>query len=85
MLPAGSLPGAAASSAAPAWLPVGAQGLEGRIQTASAGASQSCNPGLCTAVAKQVDGPTLLAALNNGLSGWTGNDSAAGRFPQASK
>lgn len=33
-------------------------------------------------VAKQVDGPTLLAALNNGLSGWTGNDSAAGRFPQ---
>lgn len=33
-------------------------------------------------VAKQVDGPTLLAALNNGLSAWTGNDSAAGRFPQ---
>ncbi|KAL4425700.1 hypothetical protein ABPG75_009716 [Micractinium tetrahymenae] len=33
-------------------------------------------------VAKKVDGLTLLAALNNGLSGWTGNDSAAGRFPQ---
>ncbi|KAL4445897.1 hypothetical protein ABPG77_009096 [Micractinium sp. CCAP 211/92] len=33
-------------------------------------------------VAKEVDGPTLLAALNNGLSAWTGNDSAAGRFPQ---
>lgn len=33
-------------------------------------------------MAKAVDAPTLAAALNNGLSGWTGNVSAQGRFPQ---
>lgn len=33
-------------------------------------------------VAKEVDGPTLSAALNNGLSGWLGTFSSLGRFPQ---
>ena len=33
-------------------------------------------------VAKAVDAATLAAALNNGFSGWTGNVSAQGRFPQ---
>ena len=33
-------------------------------------------------VAKAVNASTLIAALNNGLSGWTGNVSAQGRFPQ---
>lgn len=32
---------------------------------------------------KQINASILTEALNNGLSGWTGDSSAAGRFPQA--
>lgn len=31
---------------------------------------------------KQINASILTDALNNGLSGWTGDSSAAGRFPQ---
>lgn len=33
-------------------------------------------------VVKKVNASILEEALDNGLSGWTGNSSAAGRFPQ---
>lgn len=35
-------------------------------------------------VAKMVNASTLRAALNNGVSQWTGTSGAAGRFPQVS-
>ena len=31
---------------------------------------------------KRMNASVLMAALNNGLSGWTGDSNAAGRFPQ---
>lgn len=33
-------------------------------------------------VVQTVDAPTVLAALNSGVSMWTGDDSASGQFPQ---
>ena len=38
-----------------------------------------------TLVLKLVSAANLLAALNNGVSQWTGDSSAAGRFPQVSQ
>eukprot|EP00887_Chlorella_sp_A99_P005509 scaffold1.g5509.t1 len=43
------------------------------------------SPYLNHIVALQADGPTLVAALNSGLSGWAGNNGSAGRFPQVGK
>lgn len=33
-------------------------------------------------VVKAVTGSAMQTALNSGLSGWTGDDDAEGRFPQ---
>ena len=39
-------------------------------------------PALCSLVILKISPAILMSALNNGLSGWTGDSSAAGRFPQ---
>lgn len=48
----------------------------------SEGQIQAAAPFDNTFVAKEINASTLLAALNSGLSGWTGDDNGAGRFPQ---
>jgi hypothetical protein len=37
---------------------------------------------VCSLVLVRITPAILLSSLNNGLSGWTGTSSAAGRFPQ---
>ena len=37
---------------------------------------------LCSLVILKITPAILMSALNNGLSGWTGDSNAAGRFPQ---
>lgn len=37
---------------------------------------------MCRLMVKRVNASVLMAALNSGVSGWTGDSTAPGKFPQ---